>query len=1032
MTCITCSGGNSAINDWENPAVFKQNCEPAHCTLMPFPDKSTALNQRPQDSPFYLSLNGVWKFNWVPKPADRPVDFYRDDFNVAAWRDFSVPGNCEMAGYGVPIYLNFKYPFPADPPNIPHENNPVASFRRTFHVPPVWQGRQVFLHFGGVNSAMYVWVNGQKVGYSQDSKTPAEFNITKYLRSGENSLAVEVYRWCDGSYLEDQDFWRLSGIERDVFLFSTPDVHIRDFFALGDLDANYLHGQFRLVVEVKNYASPAEAYTLEVELLDPNEKTVIKSQQPVQFEAEPQKISWEQPVVNPQKWTAETPHLYSLVLSLRDADQKVIEVVTCKTGFRKIELKDGQVRVNGQPILFKGVNRHEHDPLTGHVISEKSMLRDIELMKKFNINAVRTCHYPNDPRWYELCDQYGLYVIDEANIESHGMGYDPDKTLGNNPVWMAAHLDRTERMVERDKNHPSVVFWSLGNEAGDGVNFVATSNWIHQRDQSRLVHYERAEERAHTDIFCPMYAPIEFIGKYASQPQYRPLILCEYAHAMGNSVGNLQDYWNVIEKYKHLQGGFIWDWVDQGFEKTTADGEKFWAYGGDFGPEGTPSDSNFCLNGLVMPDRTPHPSLWEVKKVYQYIQVNEIEPLAGKFEVVNKYDFLNLIQFQGSWSLWADDQKIAAGELPPLELGAGMRQTIAVPIPEIRQKPGVEYFIHFSFTTKTDAPLLGKGHEVAWNQIQLPLNEPAPERKIDKMAKLTWSESPQHFNIKGIDFLIAFSKKQGTITSWQFSGKELIHSGPEPNFWRAPTDNDRGNKMHERCAVWRTAGKERQIARVALQAINDRQLKITVESVFAAAQSAMTTIYTIFGNGEVEVENQFKPGNSELPELPRLGMHLILPVEFDQMTWYGRGPHETYWDRKTGAAVAVYQGTVAEQYYPYSRPQENGNKTDVRWVSLTNQSGIGILAVGQPLLSVSALHNSIEDFATGLHTPDIKKRELVFVNLDYAQMGVGGDTSWGARTHPEYTLPAREYHYKFSLRPFNSKRESAMQLSKIR
>jgi beta-galactosidase len=1034
MTCITCSGGAAApMNDWENPAVFTQNCEPAHCTLMPFSDKSTAFQRRPQESPFYLSLNGVWKFNWVPKPADRPVDFYRDDYDVSQWDEIPVPGNWEVLGYGVPIYLNVKYPFPPNPPSIPHENNPVGSYRRQFSIPETWKGRPVFLHFGGVNSAFYVWVNGQKVGYSQDSKTPAEFNITNYLRKGENSLAVEVYRWCDGSYLEDQDFWRISGIERDVYLFSTPTVHIRDFFAVGDLDANYQHGQLRLSVAVKNYAATnARPHTLEIDLLDQNQQKILNAQQPVKLNSAEEIVSFKVPLVNPAKWTAETPNLYALVISLIDANGKLIEGVTCKIGFRKIELKDGQVLVNGKPILFKGVNRHEHDPLTGHVISEESMLRDIQLMKKFNINAVRTCHYPNDPRWYELCDQYGLYVIDEANIESHGMGYDPARTLGNNPDWLAAHLDRTIRMVERDKNHPSIVFWSLGNEAGDGVNFIATSEWVHRRDQSRLVHYERAEERPHTDIYCPMYPPIEFIEKYASQPQHRPLIMCEYAHAMGNSVGNLQDYWNVIEKYKHLQGGFIWDWVDQGFPKTDEHGEKFWAYGGDFGPADVPSDSNFCLNGLVMPDRTLHPSIWEVKKVYQFIQVKTVDALAGKFEILNKYDFLNLNQFQGSWSLWADDQQIVAGELPNQHIEPGARQFLEIKIPTIKPEPGVEYFVLFSFKTKSDVPLLGFGHEVAWEQLKLPVNNPALVRNSSEMPALSRKETGDFFEITGNNFSIQFSKKLGTLFSWKFQGKELLKSGPEPNFWRAPTDNDRGNKMPERCAIWRRAGAERKISVVSIQEISASQIEITVNSFLNPEGTTFSSIYTIFGSGEIELANYFKCGSTDLPELPRLGMQLVLPVEFDQMTWYGRGPQETYWDRQSGAAVGVYHGSVAEQYYPYSRPQENGNKTDVRWVTLVNTDGIGLLAVGQPLLSVSAQHNLIEDFEVGLHTNDIKKRDWVLLNLDYKQMGVGGDTSWGARTHPEYTLPAQDYSYKFYLKPIDTRRESAMKLSKIK
>jgi len=976
------------LNDWENPAMIGQNKEPAHCTYIPYLDTKTALKNDPAQSPFYRSLNGIWKFNWVRKPADRPVNFYQDDYNVIQWDDIKVPSNWQLQGYGVPVYTNTDYPFEPNCPKIPHEYNPVGSYRRNFTIPEDWNGRQVFLHFGAVKSAMYVWVNGKKVGYSQECKTSAEFNITKYLRKGENTLAVEVYRWSDGSYLEDQDFWKISGIERDIYLFSTPNVMIRDFFVLGDLDDSYTDGRLQVVVKVKNYFQKTiDKYQVCMDLLDADNKSVLEA--PIIKDVklgriDETEIHFEQFIKEPARWTAETPNLYSLVLSLKDNAGKTIEVVGCKVGFRKVEIKGGQLLVNGVPIMIKGVNRHEHDPVTGHVVSQESMIKDIQLMKQFNINAVRTSHYP---------------------------------------------------MVERDKNHPSIIIWSLGNEAGDGVNFEATYNWIHERDSSRPVQYERAELGPHTDIYCPMYARIEHLKKYASKEQSRPLIMCEYAHAMGNSVGNLQDYWDVIDNYKQLQGGFIWDWVDQGLLKKTEEGKEFWAYGGDFGPEGTPSDGNFCINGLVFPDRKPHPSLWEVKKVYQYIKVKPIDLKTGKIEVFNKYDFINLNTADINWTIMGDDKKIAEGKLPLLDIAPHNSKIINLNIPEIQPSPGVEYFLNISFTTRHKTSLIPKDHEVAWEQFKLPFYQPPVKVDLAKLPKLTLSTIEKFAQINGQNFTVIIDKKTGEITSLVYDGTEFIKTGPEPNFWRAPTDNDFGNRMPTRCRVWREAGAKRTVDKVTIKQINAQEIQVDVDSTLPAGNSKYYTTYIIFGSGDIIIKNRFVPGSADLPEIPRFGMKMTLPDEFDYISWYGRGPHENYWDRKTGAAIGIYKGTVMEQYHPYIRPQENGNKTDVRWVALTNNKGMGLLAVGMPLLSISAHHFIIEDFDPGLekrqrHTIDLKRRDLVTLNLDYKQMGVGGDNSWGARPHDEYTLHVKEYSYSFRLRPFSKKDGTPMTLSK--
>ena len=1028
--------------DWENPAVIGLNKEPAHCTFIPFKDKASVLNKNRTASPYFLSLNGIWKFNWVRKPANRPMDFFKENFEHSPWQNIQVPGNWEFQGFGVPIYTDTDYPFPANPPRIPHDYNPVGSYRRNFIVPDSWEGRQIFLHFGSVKSAMYVWVNGIKIGYSQGSKIPAEFNITDTVRLGGNTLAVEVYRWSDGAYLEDQDYWKVSGIERDVFLYSTPQVKISDFFVLGDLDDNYTNGLLKVSVELKSYLfDKSGPHHIQLDLLDAHQKSVLPKplDQSAVLEGKGRTtLKFIHSIDNPAKWTAETPNLYSLVLSLSDPSGQIIETVGCLTGFRTVEISDGQLKVNGIPITIKGVNRHEHEPTTGRVVSEHYMRKDIKLMKQFNINAVRTSHYPNAPRWYELCDLYGLYVIDEANIESHGMGYDPDKTLGNNPRWRIAHLDRTERMVERDKNHPSIIIWSLGNEAGDGVNFEATYQWIKDRDPSRPVQYEQAGTKSHTDIVCPMYRQIHHLEEYLKNGlDNRPLILCEYAHAMGNSVGNLQDYWDYFNLFKEIQGGFIWDWVDQGLLKHTDKGEEYWAYGGDFGPPETPSDQNFCINGLVFPDRTLHPHIWEVKKVYQYIKAKPFDLQKGKVEVHNLYDFQDLTFVTLHWSILGDDKIIAEGQIDKLDIPSRQSKILYLSLPGIQPEPGVEYFLNIQFILKDNKLLLPKGHVLAWEQFRLPVFFASESTDLSGFPDLNLTEDSTDYQIKSPNFSVNFNKKNGEITSLVYENEELIKTGLIPNFWRAPTDNDFGSDMPKRLAVWHEAGRNRTVEKVTTRQINANEVLIEVTSLIPAGSSKYFTTYRILSSGDLLITNRFIPGREGLPELPRFGQTMALPAEFDNITWYGRGPHESYWDRKTSAAVGVYNGKVLDQYHPYIRPQENGNKTDVRWVALTNDNGLGLIAVGMPLLNVSASHFPIENFENGpekeQHHPfDLKRHDFVILNLDYKQMGVGGDTSWGdrARPHPEYTLFAQEYTYSFRLRPISQKDGSPMALSK--
>jgi beta-galactosidase len=808
--------GEEAHPDWENPAMLGRNKEAPHATLMPFPDVATAMRGDRSASPWFRSLNGPWRFHWSPNPAARPQEFFRPDYDVGTWDEIAVPSNWQLQGYGHPIYTNIRYAWgDADPPRVPHDLNTVGSYRREFTIPEAWQGRQVILHFAGVDSAFYLWVNGQEVGYSQGSRTPAEFDITPFLQDGANVLAAEVYRYSDGSYLECQDFWRISGIFRDVFLYSVADLDIRDFEVAAGLDESYRDGRLDLTARVRNLSDADRDLLIEVGLLDGDGKPVLDALEARAGVAAGGEVVVELggEVAAPMKWSAEVPNLYTLLLTLRDSEGSVVEVLTSKVGFRTSEIKNGQLLVNGVPILLKGVNRHEHDPVTGHYVTTESMVADILLMKRHNINAVRTSHYPDTPEWYELTDRFGLYVIDEANIESHGIGYDWDKTLGNKPEWLDAHMDRTVSMVERDKNHPSIIIWSLGNEGGDGVNFEATSKWIHQRDSSRPVHYERAEERAHTDIFAPMYARIEQIVEYAENHTDRPLILCEYTHAMGNSNGNLVDYWDAIYSHRQLQGGFIWDWVDQGLlqEVPGRPGESYFAYGGDLEPPGVYHDDNFCMNGLVSADRTPHPGLSEVKKVYQYVRSSPVDLAKGEVEVRNIYDFVGLDSLAGSWQVTADGREIADGELPALAIGPAESKRLTIPYPAIEAKAGVEYWLNLSFRLSEDTLWAKAGHEVAWEQFRLPFGVPTAKADSAPMAALSIEENTDQVTIAGADFTVRFDRQSGMLASFRYRDTELIRTGPRPHFWRAPTDNDRGNGMPERCAPWKAASANWEI-----------------------------------------------------------------------------------------------------------------------------------------------------------------------------------------------------------------------------
>ena len=1010
--------------DWENPAVNQIGREAPRAYFIPFASETAAREYHFRESSLLLSLNGDWKFHLSQNPSERPCYFFKDDYDTRDWPTIPVPSNWEMEGYEYPIYTNIKYPHAKTPPFIQEQYNPVGSYKRTFSVPRDWDGKNIYLHFGAAGSAMYVWVNEQLVGYSEDSKTPAEFNITPYIKAGRNSLAVEIYKWSDASYLEDQDFWRLAGITRDVYLLARNPQHIRDYRIIAGLDPTYKDGLVELSVEVMNTSAGVAPPLVVNAILYEGDNPLVNLSGDVTFAEGKAVLHFSKTIPSVNKWSAETPNLYELVLLLKDRDGQLMEALRQDVGFRTVEIRDHLLLVNGQYVYLKGVDLHEHHDVMGHVVDESTMLKDITLMKNHNINAVRTSHYPQPERWYELCNQYGLYLIDEANIESHGMGYGPE-SLAKDSAWMASHLFRTENMFERDKNQPSVIIWSLGNEGGNGIDFYATYNYLKKNDRTRPVQYERAILEENTDIYCPMYMRMKDLEAYATDAPDRPLIQCEYAHAMGNSEGNLQDYWDLIEQYDVLQGGFIWDWVDQGLLTENEEGEKYWAYGGDFGPDTVPSDSNFCINGLVNPDRGVKPELLEVKKVYQYIGFKPVDLPRGIISIKNKYAFLDLDRFDFRWEVRADGSSIKNGNFDDLQLEPGQKTNYQLDV-TLDPEPATEYFLNIEAVPKEKMGLVEAGTVLAREQFELPIYEEGKPPTGEETQELMLTREDQSIHIEGDGFSLVFDKAAGNLTSFKMDDRELLLKGPVPNFWRAPTDNDFGNDFNIRSHVWRSAVKRMHVTGASVH--QDGKARVTVDFEYVindengAALAAYQTVYTISGNGDVLVSNSLKITKTGAPEIMRMGMNLVMPREFDRMTWFGRGPQESYWDRKTSAFVDLYSGLVADQYWPYIRPQENGNKEDVRWMAITNADGQGLLFTGQPLLAVSAHHNLLEDFESPVdrkhahrHTVDVRERDLTSVNIDYRQMGVGGDDSWGAMTHPEYRLTEKAYGYSFTI-----------------
>jgi beta-galactosidase len=1012
-----------SFKEWEDPSITQIGQEPLHTFAMDYPNADAVFQNDFSKSPNFKSLDGTWKFYYVNTPEERPQDFFKPNFNDWTWKELTVPSNWEIKGFGIPIYTNVPYPFPANPPFIDHAYNPVGSYRRTFTVPENWSGKDVILHFGSISGCAYVWVNGQPVGISKVAKSPAEFNITPYLKKGDNTLAVQVFRWHDGSYLEDQDMWRISGIERSVFLQAKSPTHISDFWVKAGLDDTYTDGTLAATVDFKN---PKPEYSLEVAIFDKNRNKIFTQKSKLSS-----KVQINGKVAKPAQWSAEKPNLYTAIISLIDSKGQVVEATGTKIGFRRTEIKGKNFLINGKRVLVKGVNRHEHDPDLGKVPTRDLMIKDIVTMKQFNINTCRSSHYPNDPLWLALCDEYGMYVMDEANIEAHGLGAEfqwiPEPRSAHtayNPVWKAAHHDRTQRLIERDKNYACVVAWSLGNECGNGPVFHETYDWIKKRDNSRPIMSEQAGEDTNTDIVCPMYPTIENMKKYAAdKTKTRPYIMCEYSHAMGNSSGNFKEYWDIMRASDNMQGGCIWDWVDQGIRTKTADGRQYFGYGGDFGSHDRYTDYNFVCNGLVDADRNPHPGFYEVKKIYQNILFDTDNWKSGKINVKNEFSFTNLNEFDFRWELLNNGKKMQEGSFL-VDANAGETKQISLNLPMLKVVEGTEILLNIYAYQRTANLSVGAGHEVAKAQFG--------ENSGNYFAKsnattgdLVIDKNENRIKFTSGDVSGTINLRWGNISELAYKNKNIIGGFfPEPYFWRAPTDNDFGNNFMNYGRIWMSAHTRRKVKNINIGEKTDQGVPITIVYRIPDVRADYTLNYLIRNDGAIQINATIElPQDSEAPELPRMGMRFALPSDFNQVEWYGRGPFENYSDRNTAALVGLHADNTENGWTRnYIRPQESGYKTDMRWLKLTNVEGLGLAVEGLQPLCFSAMSQLTEDFDEGntkknRHVTDIVKRPFVTLHVDLAQRGVGGDTSWGAEPHDEYRLKGRKYTYGFVIKP---------------
>jgi len=1041
LAAALAASARGEVPPWEDPEVFGIDKLPPRCAAWPCASASEAMASTYDRSPGVVSLNGDWAFRWAPDPGARPAGFEAPAFDVSAWGTIPVPSCFELHGHGVPLYVNMKYPFHVDPPRVmgepPREftsfahRNPVGSYRRTFEMPDSWAGRRILLHFAGVSSAFHAWVNGVRVGYSEESRLPAEFDVTAAAKPGTNVLAVEVYRFSDASYLEDQDFWRLSGIHRDVYLYSTPSVALWDFHAQATLEPGG-DGALRLHHTVRNAAdAPAGDLRVRVTLFDPDGRRVGDGPRideaipPAAPGFGPERTTAAVRVAAPRTWTPETPRLHTAVVELVQAG-RVLDARRASVGFRRVEIRDRQLCLNGVPIKVKGVNRHEIDPARGYVPTMEWMERDVRLMKQANINFVRTAHYPHDPRWYDLCDRHGLLVLDEANVESHGLSYHKKVLPGDRPEWRGAVVDRMRRMVVRDRGHACVGMWSPGNEAGYGSAFVAMREAALAADPERRP-MQYADMNLVGDVDSQTYPTPEWllqhvegratrkgernekalVEQHGPYPSGKPFLMNEYAHAMGNSVGNFREYWDIIDAHPMLIGGFIWDWVDQALWKTGPDGRRFLAYGGDFGD--VPNDGNFCCNGLVGPDRVPHPHYEEVRKVHQYIRIAPEDAAAGRLRVENRYGFTNLDRFEAEWQLDRDGATVQRGSLGRIAVAPGASTVVAVPW----TKPpadGAEGFLTLRFRLPEKTSWADAGFVVAWEQVALPGTAAlaAPPEAAGARAPVAKREGPDVV-VRGEGFEVRIDGTHGGLASWRAGGRELLAQPLRLNFWRVPTDNDIGWKAPKQMQAWEAAAAGARVKEIAMAerggaAVVDAAIELPVGT------STASLAWEIGASGRIRCTASVSPaggGGKPPPEMPRFGVRFAIPGAMSSVEWYGRGPHENYGDRKTSAPVGIHRAAVADWITPYVRPQENAGRCDVRWVGFRDASGAGlrVRALGEPLM-VTAWPYTAEDLAAARHDIELPRRETITVSLDHRQMGVGGDNSWGLPVHDEYRLPA--------------------------
>lgn len=1020
----------NSSNSWEQPECVSQGRLPMRSPLTPYPTLAAAIQNDREQSPWYHSLNGDWKFKLVESPIQVPLDFCQSDFDDKDWSEIKVPGNWTMQGFDRPHYTNVQMPFSELPPKVP-ELNPTGLYRLRFSLPRGWRRRRVVLHFGGVESVLYLYVNGQPVGFSKDSRLCAEFDISELIQSGSNYIAVAVVRWSDATFMEDQDHWFMAGLHRDVYLYSTEDVYLADLTVKGVLDAKCNHAELQVRVEVGSSELLTEGWSVQIQLLDGRGQQVFRH-------AKLASVDWQKtwllptqqavlnaPVRRPHLWSHEDPYLYRLVVALLHPDGRCLEATSCQLGFRSIEIRDRQLLINGRAVLIKGVNRHDHDDLSGKAVSREMMRRDVELMKQFNFNAVRTAHYPNDPFFLELCDEVGLYVVDEANIECHATM----RTLSRDPRYASAFLQRGMRMVQRDKNHPCVILWSLGNEAGYGPNHDAMAGWIRRYDSSRPLHYEGAlrgdlySEANSTDVICPMYAAVETIVKFArSGHGQKPLILCEYSHAMGNSNGGLADYFQAFEAETGLQGGFIWDWVDQGIRQVDAKGESFWAYGGDFGDQ--PNDLNFCINGLVWPDRSPHPAMYEFKKLAQPLKVEARNLKQGCIRIHNRQDFRNLSWLKGRFEVTVDGLVVQRGRLPRLDVAVAKFRDFTLPLRAPKMLAGQECFITFRFQSIRATAFAPAGHEFAWEQLNWPVA--LPKQKLRTSVRHSGFEivkDHDSIHIHSDRLAASFDSKQGLLTSLDFGAGELLVTGPQLNLWRACLDNDgiKGRSNPPNRGIVRWIDQELNKLQVETDSIRTRSHRDGSVSVTIKQHTSQHNIeyqqkYVFVPTGWLDISHRFRLP-AMLADLPRIGVRITLVPALEQLCWFGRGPHENYWDRKAGAAVGRYSSTVTDQYVPYIMPQEHGGKSDVRWLQLSRSDGSGLtVRSGNTPFQFSASHYTAADLFAARHTNELEPREDVFLCLDLLHRGLG-TASCGPDTSPKYRIRAGVHHFTYTLAP---------------